>query len=126
MRVSIVSTYPTQRCGIATYTAQLARAITDQGNDSLTVLAERGALDGIDGPVQSVATFQRHDEYERSILERTVKVRADIMHVQHAPDIFGMDTRLLRLLLGLRACGVRSVVRLHTVLTVWRGAMERH
>ena len=125
MQVSIVSTYPPQRCGIGTYTARLSRALANEGNSSVTVLSERGALDVRDGPVRSVVTFRREDDYVQAIVRKAVEVRADVVHVQHSPDIFGMDARMPLLLSRLKACGIRSVVTLHTVHTTCSGAIER-
>lgn len=124
MRVCLVSTYAPQRCGIATYTASLARALAGSGEPP-QVISERVATRGEDAGVESWPTFDRHHDYTSEVLERATQLDAEVVHVQHAPDIFGMDERMPRLLSALRARGIATVVTLHTVHNTLSGAVER-
>ncbi len=124
MRVCLVSTYPPQRCGIATYTAQLAQALAGSGEPP-QVISELEATRGAQAGIESWPTFDRHHDYASEVVERATELGAELVHVQHAPDIFGMDERLPGLLSALRARGIASVVTLHTVHNTLSGAVER-
>lgn len=128
MRLCFVSSYSPQRCGIASYTALLAHAVAANelpGERRVFVLSEQGALDGEDGPVQSIPCFGRSEDYALAVAARASAVRAEVVHVQHSSDIFGFDARLPRLLTLLRARGIRTVVTLHSVHSRLTAALER-
>ena len=121
--VCIVSTYPPQRCGIATYTAALTQAMAAQGA-SVTVLSEQGAVDGSFCDVTSLPTWDRHEDWVNNILAGVRKLNPNIVHLQHAPDILGWDHRLPGLLENLEREGVITVITFHTVHTMGSGLME--
>jgi glycosyltransferase involved in cell wall biosynthesis len=123
--VAFVSTYPPARCGIATYTAQLAPAVAAAQGQSVRVFAEDGAATGEDGGVVSEACFERKD-YVDAVLDAARRHRPDVVHVQHAVEILGIGSSILTLLEGLREMGVRTAITLHTVHTPFSGALERH
>lgn len=125
MRVCLLSTYLPQRCGIATYSAALAQGLAQSGEPPPDIISERGALSGSDGRVRSWPTFERSGEYGPSVLRQVAELGARLVHVQHSPDIFGMDARLLNLLEGLRREGVATAVTLHTVHSLASAAIER-
>ena len=124
MRIGYVSTYPPTRCGIATYTRLLARAVGRKGKTRPVVLAERGARDER-GPVQVIPAFDRREPFARPVVEAAARARLDVVHIQHAPDILGMGRELLGLVEGLDAAGIRSVITPHTVYDTWSGLIER-
>lgn len=129
MRLCLLSTFPPQRCGIATYTAALTQALNETGALRPWILSERS--DG--SPVDSVEsagigshpTFVRTTDYGPAVLAQALKLEADIVHIQHSPDIFGMDERLTNLLAALKQNGIASVVTLHTVHSALSAAIER-
>ena len=126
VRLCLVSSYLPQRCGIAAYTASLARALAGRaGVAEVSVLAERGALDGRDGKVRSLQVFRRTHDYTTAVSSGAAALGADVVHVQHSSDIFGYDARLPRLLASLRARRVASVVTLHSVHSRFTAALER-
>ena len=125
MRVCLLSTYLPQRCGIATYTAALARALADDGQEPPHVISEFGAFAGNDQGVTSWPAFSRHQDFGPAVVEQALKLSADVVHVQHSPDILGMDKRLLRLLQTLRAKRIATVVTLHTVHNPQSAAIDR-
>ena len=92
------------------------------------VLSEFGALDGTDAGVRSVPTFRRHDDFAAAILNGALAEAVDVVHIQHAPDIFGTDDRLARLCRMLASARIASVVTLHTVHSwgtgAWRGYLN--
>ena len=125
MKVCLISTYPPQRCGIATYTQALAAGLATVPGLEVVVLSEQGGLDGLEGRVRSVPAFHRSHDWETELLEAVRREKPDVVHVQHSPDIFGVDKRLPRFLAALRGERVRSVVTLHTVYSRWTGLLER-
>lgn len=129
MRLCLLSTFPPQRCGIATYTAALAQALNETGELSPWILSEwnDGSPVGTveSAGIQSHPTFVRTTDYGPAVLARARELEADIVHVQHSPDIFGMDGRLTNLLAALKQNGIASVVTLHTVHSALSAAIER-
>ncbi len=124
MDVALVTTYPPQRCGIATYSAALAPALAAAGA-RVTVLAERGAGESSGGPTRVVPCFLRAGDFSVPVVRAAVAAGARVLHLQHSPDIFGMDDRTVRLLDAARSHGLATFVTLHTVHTTTSGALER-
>jgi glycosyltransferase involved in cell wall biosynthesis len=125
MKIGLVSTYPPRQCGIATYTHKLASALAagDLGV-APAILAERGGAE-IDPAIPCAACFSRRDDYAAAIAETAGGCGLALAHFEHAPDIFGLDGRMVRAAELLRARGVRVVVTLHTVFTRRSGLVER-
>lgn len=125
MKVCLVSTYPPQKCGIATYTQALATHLAKREGLEVSVLSEEGGLLAQEGPVRGLPVFHRSHDWESEILQAVSNERADVVHFQHSPDIFGVDKRLPRLLHTLRSKGFKTVVTLHTVYSRFTGLIER-
>ncbi len=125
MRILEVSTYPPQICGLATYTRALAGAMSELDGVDVGVLSEQGATDGRDGAVLSIPTFDRKTDWGTAIANAAAEHDADVVHIQHAPDIFGMDSRLPALCKALKDRSIASFVTLHTVYTPFTGFIER-
>jgi glycosyltransferase involved in cell wall biosynthesis len=119
----IVSTYPPQRCGIGTYTAELARAMAARGAP-VVVLSERGAAEGTAEGVTSRPTWDRRQDWVAPVLANVRALGAHTVHLQHTPDTLGWDDRMLRLVDGLARCGVTTAITLHTVHTFSSGLIE--
>ena len=116
MHVAMISTFPPQACGIATYTKYLLDGF-DASDPTLrvTVLSEYAA--GSHGSAGVIPSFDAEGEYEVQLLARLSALDVDIVHLQHEYGIFGLDDRLLRLLRGVRARGLPIVLTMHTVHT---------
>jgi glycosyltransferase involved in cell wall biosynthesis len=126
-KVAFASTYPPQRCGIGAYTEQLAFALAAFGPASPPiVISEFGAREGVVGGVRSVPAFRRTGDFVSAILDRACQEHVDVVHIQHAPDIFGTDDRLVRLCRSLRERRIATVVTLHSVHSWGSGAWRGH
>jgi glycosyltransferase involved in cell wall biosynthesis len=119
----IVSTYPPQQCGIAAYTAELARALAAAG-EPVVVLSEHGAACGTSEGVTSRPTWDRRRDWVAPVLATVQELGARTVHVQHTPDTLGWDSRMPRLLEALAGRGVATAITLHTVHSVGSGLIE--
>lgn len=117
MRIAMVSSYPPMSCGMGGYTQILLKKLISRHDDlSGWVISEDEALDGEDEyGILSTPTYNRNEEYQEKILKRAIDGKADLLHFEHAPDLFGEDHRLIELCDKLGRAGIRSVVSLHTV-----------
>lgn len=123
MNICLVSTYGVE-CGIATYTAALAKALKAQGH-SVVVLAEikdkqpvQEVIDGI--PVYRLWWRTMHEKtmYGLSAILRALDSspqKPDVVHIQHEFGLFPNNAVLLNLLLELRQRGIPTVVTFHTM-----------
>lgn len=110
MKVAVVSTWPPKACGIATYSRKLYERMPEAVQTFVVAEDER---------------FRRSDDWTDAVVEAVMSGGADVAHFQHAPDIFGVDDRLLSACRRLRESGVRVVVTMHTVFTSWSAVLER-
>ncbi len=125
LRVYQISTYRPLQCGIATYTQALARALAGRGDLSVTILAEHGAHSGEHENVTYVPAFDRRQPWIDGLVSAAVAQKADVVHIQHAHDIFGMDGRLPQLCERLAEHGIPTVTTLHSVYTRRSGLYQR-
>jgi glycosyltransferase involved in cell wall biosynthesis len=126
MRIGLVSTYPPTHCGIATYTKKLGTAMAGLHEvTGLTVLADLGPDRPSGGTPQVISTFPRGGQFAPAILEQATSLGLNVVHFQHAADLFGMDGRLLDLCRQLRHRNIATVVTLHTVYSRLSGLLER-
>lgn len=116
VRVGLVSPYPPRRCGIGPYTRELVHAVLGaEDGVSVFVAGEEGAGPMAEGRLEVRECYRREDDYVDGLARALQAARVDVAHFQYAPDLFGEDDRLLRLLARLGAEGIRTVVTLHTV-----------
>jgi len=113
LRVGLVGTYPPTRCGIATFTASLAAALTDAGcRIGVVACVESG--DAVPRPADVVAHLVAGSREARRSAVAALG-RFDVALVQHEFGIYGGDagSEVVDLLGELT---VPSIVVLHTVL----------
>lgn len=125
LKIGFVSTYLPTQCGIATYTQRLAEALVATTGETVHVISEEGAADGLVGSVHSHPSFSRRSDYVPSVVQTATRLGLEVAHIQYATDIFGVDDRLPNLLAALESAGIRSVVTMHTVFDFWSGLLER-
>jgi glycosyltransferase involved in cell wall biosynthesis len=110
-RVALVSTYPPRRCGIATFTADLGRAIGDR-----EIVALSGPRDGIptDHPTHHVIRTDVRADYARAA-RALGDCGVSVVSVQHEYGIWGPNDGE-GVLDFLASLSVPAVTTLHTVL----------
>jgi glycosyltransferase involved in cell wall biosynthesis len=116
LRLSMVSTYPPMSCGIGVYSQKLLRAVAAVGPGvEATVIGEGTDVASSEPGIAVRSVYGRREDYREKILRAAAEDRAQVVHFQHAPDLFGCDARLPSLLRELGGRGVRTVVTLHTI-----------
>jgi glycosyltransferase involved in cell wall biosynthesis len=111
-RVGILSTYPPQRCGLATFAASLEHELVDAGDDVTVVAIDDGRGNG---SLRSKAHFELINGLPSSVRD-TAKIlsRGDVAIVQHEYGIYGgVDGD--EVLDVLQQLEVPAIVVLHTV-----------
>ena len=110
MRTAFVSTYPPRRCGIATFTSDLAAAI---GGSEIAVLHPGDDPPFYPSEVEHRIRKEALSDYVRTA--RSLSDCADVVSIQHEYGIWGGEDgeHVLELVRGLR---VPAVATLHTVL----------
>ena len=122
VRVSFVSTYPPRRCGIGTFTCDLASALAQKygeplgTSDSLQIVALNNTPHGYN--YDSEVRFEiraHHNEDYRNAADYLNLSPVDVVNVQHEFGIFGGEDGafILSLLANLKKPAVTTV---HTVL----------
>lgn len=115
----ICPSYPPQEvtCGVGDYTRHLAEELQRQGED-VGVLCSSRYQGPTGGPVRVLPIFRKWTlgSALRLILSREIP-RADILHLQYTPDLYGRSAgfKLVPLLTRLRHRGATTVVTFHTL-----------
>jgi glycosyltransferase involved in cell wall biosynthesis len=118
MRITIVSTYPPQRCGLAQFTNDLRTAMVDGapgGEVDICAVDTDGVSYGAE--VREIIRRDHLDDYTRAA--RSLAIAAtDLVVIQHEYGIFGGPDGcyVLDFAAELRRRGVPYVVTLHTIL----------
>lgn len=112
LRFGILSTYPPTRCGLATFSASLARALTEQGHGVSVVRVDDGTHAAQDGDANEVLRPGSRPSVRHAA---AALATADVAIIQHEFGIYGGPD-------GQDVIGVMKLVRvpmmvvLHTVL----------
>jgi len=119
MRVLLVSTFPPRRCGIGDYTADLARALAQDGSLDITILTySDGVQDGVtaEGPLH----IDRRLQWARSPRRLASILRdssPDIVHVQSATFLHPVRVNAV---LARTALPCPLVATVHDAPSTWR------
>lgn len=125
MRIALVSTYPPTQCGIATYTQKLLAALQEQTQHEFRVIADLRSTEQMNGRTRILPVFPQNGDFAPLVLDALERFSPDVVHFQHAGDIFGLDRRFLSLSQTLQSRGIRVVTTLHTVYSLYSGLLER-
>ena len=128
MKIALVTTYPPMECAIGIYTQKLMRAMVAEWKEaSVYIIGEDGAGVSSEPGIQSEPVYRRDEDYQDKIFHFAMSNQIDVVHFQHAPDLFGMDDRLPDLLAKLQAANIKTVVTLHTIYNrpLWRERFDR-
>jgi len=110
MKVGIVSTYLPQRCGIATYTDYLVRAMLKNPDISVKIIAEDLAESKREENLEVIPAWNRNEDYPEKILPLTEDI--DVLHIQHEYSIYSFDERLPSLLERVKK---KKVITIHCI-----------
>jgi glycosyltransferase involved in cell wall biosynthesis len=115
LKIVSVSTFPPMKCGIATYAKYLGDEIVKQGLD-LTIIAEKHPFDIKEKEYNVINCYSRKGGFCNDIYSALNKLAGtDIVHIQHAPDLFPDKKEFVSLLKKISEKGISVLVTLHTV-----------
>ena len=115
MKIAHLSTFWPIGTGLSLYTDLLIAGMRASRPERHTILAEIGSAPAQTEAYECVPCYRREDDYVEPIAAAAAAARPDVLIIQYAPDLFGHDNRLPRLLARLRELGVRPVVNAHSV-----------
>ncbi|MGA7743656.1 MAG: glycosyltransferase [Polyangia bacterium] len=121
MKIAHLSTFWPIGYGLSLYTDLLIQGMRAHRPLRHTILAEIGSAPAQTDAYECIPCYRRDEDYVEPIAAAAAVARPDVLIVQYAPDLFGHDNRLPRLLARLREMGVRPVVNVHSVYPeAWR------
>lgn len=114
-RVAILGNYSPRRCGIATFTEDLAESLVEAGSEVFVVAMDDRPESYPYPEIVSFRVLESELKDYRQVAEYLQKLRADVLCVQHEFGIFGglAGSHLLELLENV---SIPIVTTLHTVL----------
>jgi glycosyltransferase involved in cell wall biosynthesis len=115
LSIVFVSTFPPAQCGIATYTKFLCDSVSKIQTKEVYVISEGGSSD-ISGSYTVINSYKRDEKYDEQIINALKSLKSpEIVHFQHAPDLFPDRGRFLSMVKRIKESGSSVVVTLHTV-----------
>lgn len=115
-RVLFVGSYPPRRCGIATFTRDLAEGLAAVSGRPSQVIAMHNPADALEYPPEVVRTIRRdHIEDYREAAAFVNRAPVDVVCLQHEFGLFGGEAGA-HLLEFLRRLEKPVVATLHTVI----------
>ncbi|HJX64964.1 MAG TPA: glycosyltransferase [Polyangia bacterium] len=115
MKIAHLSTFWPIGYGLSLYTDLLIAGMRAHQPQRHTILAEIGSAPAQTEAYACIPCYRRDEDYVEPIAAAAQAARPDVLIIQYAPDLFGHDNRLPRLLARLREMGVRPVVNAHSV-----------
>jgi glycosyltransferase involved in cell wall biosynthesis len=115
MKIAHLSTFWPIGYGLSLYTDLLIAGMRANRPERHTILAEIGSAAAQTEAYECIPCYRRNEDYVEPIVAAAQVARSDVLIIQYAPDLFGHDNRLPRLLARLRKLGVRPVVNAHSV-----------
>lgn len=116
MKIALISTYSPFICGIASYSKYLSTALSHLEGVKLVVISEGGTTEG-DETFRVCNSYSRRSKFKQEILQSIDEVKPDVVHFQHAPDLFPNSKELLELFQEIANRAIKLVVTVHTADT---------
>jgi glycosyltransferase involved in cell wall biosynthesis len=115
MKIAHLSTFWPIGYGLSLYTDLLIAGMRANRPERHTILAEIGSAAAETEAYECIPCYRRDEDYVEPIVAAAQVARPDVLIIQYAPDLFGHDNRLPRLLARLRELGIKPVVNAHSV-----------
>ena len=121
MRIAHLCTFWPLTNGLSHYADSLIQGMRAFRPDRHLILGEIGSLAAETAAYECIPCYRREADYVDSVIEAARRKQVELLVIQYANDLFGDDNRLPRLLVALRALGIRTVVNSHSVYPAnWR------
>lgn len=116
MKIALISTYTPFICGLASYTKYLATALSRFEGVNVVVISEGGSA--VDGEAFRVYnSYCRSPTFKQDILQSVDKEAPDLVHLQHAPDLFPNPKEIIELFQEIAERAIKLIVTVHTADT---------
>lgn len=112
-RLVIISDYPPFECGIAEYTRYLVKSLSKLNQFDIFVVSEGGIAEKGDS-FQVFDAYSRTGDFKSQILKKIDEINPEIVHFQHAPDLFPDSELFLSLIESIAKKEIAVFVTLHT------------
>jgi glycosyltransferase involved in cell wall biosynthesis len=118
MNIAFVSTFPPAPCGIGHYTSHLRhglKPLIDDGSNIPVIAEKHVSMPETEGEVHRY--WRRGRSWEKDILQGIddLKLKPELVHIQHEEALLHQDKRFPWLLDQMRQRGIATVVTLHSV-----------
>jgi len=116
MKIGLITPLPLDTHGVANYGHFLLKAfLREAKKDEFIVFSTSRTRPRHESNLRIVPILETEGDYSSRLADEVIKLRPDVLHIQHDYEIFGLDARFLDFLEILRTEGVKTVVTLHSV-----------
>ncbi len=115
MKLAHLTTFWPITGGLSHYTNDLIFGMRASRDVRHLVLGQEGSDRVQTEAYACVPCYRRDRDYVEDVTKAAKENEVDVLVIQYAPDLFGDDNRLPRLVASLRAVGVRPVVNMHSI-----------
>ncbi len=116
MKIGLVTPLPLETGGVANYGHFLLKALLEEGGENeFVVFSTNRTRPRHEKSLRIIPVLDTNGDYSSKLADEILKIRPDILHIQHDYEIFGLDARFLDFLEILRTEDVKTIVTLHSV-----------